>query len=247
MELFPQNKILIQRLCSIPGASLYTYPFAIGSSGGGQNIALTNNQMQGWSGGAYNNSAPTISLVATGILPNINEWVHVVYLRDNPSIVLYINGVLNTNLTTYSGYNSNTGTTTPNYGSAPKALIGCREYLSQFFFDGKIDDLRIYDRALNQTEINDLYNDNIMGIHDVKNSGLLKVYPNPANDKLIVSLIKNSNSNIVITDVLGKKVKQIKTTELKTEINISDLQSGIYFITLTQENMNSVQKVIINK
>lgn len=76
---------------------------------------------------------------------------------------------------------------------------------------------------------------------------LFKIYPNPANDKLFVSVNKNSTSNIVVTDVLGKKVKQIKTTELKTEINVSDLQSCIYFITLTQENINSVQKIIIRK
>ena len=232
---------------SIPGAGLYTYPFAIGNPGGGQNVALTNNQMQGWSGGAYNNSTPTLSLVAVGVLPNVNEWAHVVYLRDNSSIVLYVNGVLNTNLSTYSGYNSNTGTTTPNYGSSPKALIGCRDYLSQFFFDGKIDDLRIYNRALNQTEINDLYNENVVGINDMKNNGLLKIFPNPANDKLIVNVNKNGNSNIVITDILGKKIKHIKTTELQIEINISDLQSGVYFIRLTQENVNSVQKIVIRR
>ncbi|MES2397701.1 MAG: LamG-like jellyroll fold domain-containing protein [Bacteroidota bacterium] len=99
--------------------------------------------------------------------------------------------------------------------------------------------------VVTNTTINTI--ETLIGIKDVNINGLFKIYPNPANDKLFVSVNKNSTGNIVITDVLGKKVKQIKTTELKTEINISDLQSGIYFITLTQENMNSVQKIIISK
>jgi hypothetical protein len=85
------------------------------------------------------------------------------------------------------------------------------------------------------------------GIREENNNGLLKVYPNPANDKLIIRVNKNGNNDIVIADVIGRKVKQIKTSELQTEINVSDLKSGIYFITLTQDNMNYVQKIVIRK
>jgi PKD repeat protein len=85
------------------------------------------------------------------------------------------------------------------------------------------------------------------GINEISKSGLLKVYPNPAKDKLIVSVSNNGTSIITISDVLGKAVKQIKTSELQTEINVSDLQDGIYFIQLTQDNENYVEKVIINK
>ena len=86
-----------------------------------------------------------------------------------------------------------------------------------------------------------------VGIHEIGNQELLKVYPNPAKDKIIVRVSKNGNSNILITDMLGKKIKEIKTTELQTEINVSDLQGGVYFIKLTIGNENSVQKIIIQK
>ena len=85
------------------------------------------------------------------------------------------------------------------------------------------------------------------GINEINKSGLLKVYPNPAKDKLVVSVSNTGNSIITISDVLGKAVKQIKTSELQTEINVSDLQDGIYFIQLTQDNTSYVEKVIINK
>lgn len=85
------------------------------------------------------------------------------------------------------------------------------------------------------------------GIREANNNGILKVYPNPANDKLIIRVNKNGNNDILIADVIGRKVKQIKTAELQTEVNVSDLQSGIYFITLTQDNVNYVQKIVIRK
>jgi hypothetical protein len=85
------------------------------------------------------------------------------------------------------------------------------------------------------------------GINVINNFGLLKVYPNPAKDKLIVSLSNNGSSTIVITDMLGKTVRQIKTNELQTQINVSDLQDGIYFIRLTQDNASYVEKIIISK
>ncbi len=85
------------------------------------------------------------------------------------------------------------------------------------------------------------------GINEIYNSSLIKVYPNPAKDKLIVSINNNGNSAIVITDMLGKSVKQIKTSELQTEINVSDLQDGVYFVQLMQGNKSFVDKVVISK
>lgn len=85
------------------------------------------------------------------------------------------------------------------------------------------------------------------GIGQINMQGLLKVYPNPAKDKLIVRVNKNGNSTIDITDLLGKAVKQITTGELQTEINVSDLQAGIYFIKLTQDNVSYVEKIVISK
>lgn len=85
------------------------------------------------------------------------------------------------------------------------------------------------------------------GINEINDMSLLKVYPNPAKDKLIVTISKNGNSTIVITDVLGKMVRMIKTAELQTQINVSDLQGGIYFIKLTQNNTSYVEKIIISR
>lgn len=100
--------------------------------------------------------------------------------------------------------------------------------------------------VVTNTELNTI--ETPSGIREIKNTVELKVYPNPAKDKLIVYTNRNNTfSTIVITDVLGKTIKTIKTNEPNTELNVTDLQSGVYFIKVTQGNNTNTQKVIISK
>jgi len=86
-----------------------------------------------------------------------------------------------------------------------------------------------------------------MGINLPQNNLEAVIYPNPAKDILTVSLNKNSNSTIEILGMNGRTIKLLETKELQTEINISDLESGIYFIRLMQDNNILVKKISINK
>ncbi|WP_179338825.1 T9SS type A sorting domain-containing protein [Winogradskyella ludwigii] len=81
----------------------------------------------------------------------------------------------------------------------------------------------------------------------------LDIYPNPANGfvniKLSGSLIV---SDVHIFDVTGKRVKQIRITNddsnltTTAQVDISALQSGIYFVKLIDENNNITKKLIVN-
>jgi hypothetical protein len=65
------------------------------------------------------------------------------------------------------------------------------------------------------------------------------VYPNPANETLYVD--NKQIETYTITDVSGKEVlKGI----LETSINLSELNSGVYFITLIGDKVHSTQKLI---
>jgi hypothetical protein len=63
-----------------------------------------------------------------------------------------------------------------------------------------------------------------------------KLYPNPAEDYLIVeyALGKMENFNLQIYDVLGKRLQQVNLppNENQVEINISDLSKGVYFVKI---------------
>lgn len=58
----------------------------------------------------------------------------------------------------------------------------------------------------------------------------LKVYPVPANNQLIISGLKQVPVDIFILDVTGRVVKQMTSTGKKSQLDISGLNPGHYFI-----------------
>ncbi len=71
------------------------------------------------------------------------------------------------------------------------------------------------------------------------------VYPNPANDILNIKVgtIKE-NTKIKIADVIGRT---ILITEYKSQLDISFLEKGIYFVTIQQEGKTLGTKKIIKQ
>ncbi|MES2746745.1 MAG: S8 family serine peptidase [Bacteroidota bacterium] len=75
----------------------------------------------------------------------------------------------------------------------------------------------------------------------------LFVYPNPANDVLQFSNPNNIEvSSISITDSIGKTVLTLNEAPNSNTINISNLQSGVYFVKFTTDNKSVVKKIIKN-
>ena len=62
--------------------------------------------------------------------------------------------------------------------------------------------------------------------------------------KLSIQNLKNEQLSIKITDVLGR---EIKTLEYEEEIDLSDLENGIYFLSLYQNKQVLTTKKIIKQ
>ncbi len=73
------------------------------------------------------------------------------------------------------------------------------------------------------------------------------VYPNPANNTVIIRLQDATVANVTITDVLAKTVKTLQMNTTEQSIDISALNTGVYFVTVQAGNTHSTQKLIINK
>ncbi len=87
------------------------------------------------------------------------------------------------------------------------------------------------------------------GISEVSHNNALglSVAPNPFNETFIVSARNiEGDALISITDVLGKIIKQenISGTTLSKEFNLSNFESGIYFVTLKTKDHQSVARII---
>jgi len=72
----------------------------------------------------------------------------------------------------------------------------------------------------------------------------LSLYPNPiTNGKVYIATKNDSEKEIQIFDVLGKKVFY---TQLNTrELNISSLSPGVYIIKIREEESTATRKLII--
>ena len=109
----------------------------------------------------------------------------------------------------------------------------------QFKFDGQAG-----------TTPSDVYIDNIYfwkeasaGI-DENVFNTVKMFPNPAKDTVQFSVNSNENLDIEIFDMLGKSV--LRVNDVQNEVNISDLNSGLYFVQMTLGTQRATKKLIVN-
>ena len=73
------------------------------------------------------------------------------------------------------------------------------------------------------------------------------MYPNPATNQVFIELgeISSSEVHVSIFDITGKlKYQEVKPFNNKIEIDIQDLNNGIYFIDLRTNNKQKTLKFI---
>ena len=86
-----------------------------------------------------------------------------------------------------------------------------------------------------------------LGIEDnMLLSSQLSVYPNPATN---IINITNTNdilvNNIEITDLNGRTVKSVNYNNVtETQVNISDLSSGVYMMKVSSEKWTTVKRIL---
>lgn len=85
-----------------------------------------------------------------------------------------------------------------------------------------------------------------VGIHEYENNLSLSIYPNPisGNDKINIHL--DINADLQIIDVLGKTIISVNLNQGDNSINVSQLNAGIYYFEIKNENGKTSKKVIKN-
>lgn len=81
-------------------------------------------------------------------------------------------------------------------------------------------------------------------VNEIENYTLLKIYPNPVNNKLIIENGVRKMTNTKIYDLLGNEVKRFPINTTNTTLDIHDLQNGMYFIEVETENGKITKKFI---
>lgn len=84
-----------------------------------------------------------------------------------------------------------------------------------------------------------------LGINKNLQKSNFSIYPNPASQFLNIKFTENENHSVVITDMNGKFVSSSNFQGNCNSLDISNLESGIYFIKDTNTEYSIFQKFVI--
>jgi hypothetical protein len=194
-----------------------------------------------------------------------NSWHHIVSTYDfaNNVFKIYFNG-LNVG-------SINAPFQLGNANNIPVLFGHCYDpnnILSSQRFNGKIDDVGIWNRALTEQEILDLYNGNICyenitvtdtllintgitGYNPITYMNTLKIWPNPTNDHITIDagdLATMNGYSIKIENAQGQQVFQNVVNQQQFYIDITTWGgNGLYFVRIInpQGNTVDIKKIII--
>ena len=180
----------------------------------------------------------------------MRTWTHVVAtVRGATDMTLYINGV--DGFGYYSGYGG--AMVNSNYISK----MARTEHTSNFW-DGIIDDIRIYNRSLNDEEVLALFNNTITSIQTedrIKSECLIlnQNYPNPFNSSTIFTytLKEKGMVSLIIYDVLGREIKTLLNKyqypgDYQFNFDARNFNKGLYYYQLQLgENEKKIKSMIL--
>lgn len=166
----------------------------------------------------------------------IDSFYYVTATYDGSLMAIYVNG----NLAAYKPLTGNIRTTTLDF------LIG--QMLpdnADYNFKGVIDEVKLFNYALIPSSVATLYQQSVTALKESfsLNQVVLKVSPNPATDRLLLSTTFPSHTkmHVSISHVNGQKVleKEVFTEGGQIEMNIASLVSGIYIIAIQTDKQKS--------
>jgi hypothetical protein len=178
--------------------------------------------------------------------------IHFVYDSALANIKVYKNGVLAQTV----------GQTPLNLTAGTGFKVG--GYTTSAGFTGKMDEFRLYRRALDSNEVGATWNQDlacgvlvpvIINNNEVpKTYSLQQNYPNPFNPVTSIrfSLPKADIVKLKVFDALGREVEllvneQVNAGTHEIKFDASKLSSGIYFYTIKTPNFTETKKMMLIK
>jgi hypothetical protein len=163
----------------------------------------------------------------------IGKWYHVGIVINASFVKYYVDGLLKDSLPNNNFLCSVTG---DNFAKIGTTRINDR------FFQGSIDDVRIYNCALSNTEVTQIFTGIITTTNKINElSQLIHIYPNPAKDIINIQGVAN-DIPLNIYNINGALVHS--ETFQNNSIDIRYLTSGMYFIKFSTEEGNVMEKFV---
>ena len=185
-----------------------------------------------------------------------NNFHNIVGTINGNNLNLYIDGILVKTLTTAYSQTSSCWNGDIQIGRNWSGDTG--------FFNGKIDDIGIWNRALTQQEVTNLYasnssnecstlviNTGALSTNPITYNSTVNIYPNPANDQITIDCGNLDNVegwNITITNMLGQEVfsQPMNTQQYVIPLHTWTGQ-GMYFVKIinAQNEVVNIKKIVL--
>lgn len=175
---------------------------------------------------------------------SLNTWYHIGAVIEDSLVKYYLNGAL---------INENVISTTYGKSTNNTLMLGRDDPGGIEYFNGKMDEVRIYSRKLLGYEINKIYTlSNTTSIRRLGfNENNLAVFPNPALNQIYISGFNLTSTEPIITmfTLEGKKVECLITKENNDYILRipDDLQTQMVILKIETENSYVIKKVLISE
>ncbi len=97
------------------------------------------------------------------------------------------------------------------------------------------------------TTVNVIINQNCYaGIEQVINASNISIYPNPSKGLVtVVMSAVNAGTTLYVTDMIGKEVFKTVVIDTNTNLDLSNLEKGLYMVTVANGQNKHIQKLII--
>jgi hypothetical protein len=259
------------------GQHARTFSFWINTSSASHQAPI---DFYGGSGGAFsivmNNPCPGIGVdCASGVVMKGDQillngnWHHCVLVYDSTlvntisDLIVYVDGQIQSQVTC-SALDPNC---TINNTNSTDIVFG-KTVSDVRYVDGKLDDIAIWNRALTQQEITELYNGNVcyqtitvtdtllinMGIvsyNPVTYNNTIKIFPNPTNDHISINYGNFASMNgyqLKIENSLGQQIFQTNITQQSDYLSLTNWGgNGLYFVRVIdpQGNTIDIRKIVL--
>jgi hypothetical protein len=213
-------------------------------------------------------SATGYVLQSNSIAP-ITTWSHITIVRTGATYKLYINGILNSTDNTINGLVQDYSLNLQNL------IFGAQNQTTgtgkQGFFNGIIDDIGFWNRALTTQEITQLFNQNqcftnttvtdtlIINVgqlsytNPIAYANNITIYPNPASTQINITFNNISDLNGGSIKIINSLGQQVTTTPItSTGTNSTMILSswggtGLYFVQIVnpQGQIVDIKKIIL--
>jgi len=198
----------------------------------------TGNYAINYGDGTYNYVSSARRTYVSNEAIEINNWHHVaVIIRSATDMSIYVDCIESGGQYSGTGGSLVYSDTAGSIGKNDRNLGVSAEH-----FKGRLDDFRYWDREITIDEI-DLLCD-LLSVEEFETSNnFIKVHPNPVSDNLAIQS-KTPISEVKLINMIGQVVLNRKN---ENTLNVSNLESGLYFLRVADENGSTQTiKVLIN-